>query len=319
MEKIKTAAIKYNKNHPSALNLQGFEGKFLTAGVYREMVKRTFNVKLTPHELAALVKKFDTAENGTVDTSEFLRVFFKLGFHEKGKIRSEQLERQRSLISEAEEERERKEREKEEALLYSVDFDYDEDDRDSALSKMTIAASKYDKTHPSSVGLDGFSGKFVTPIVFKELLRRTFNLKLQPKELGALVQHFDKDGKGTVDCNEFLNVFFKLGYDERCRWHSEQIQKQRALNKARKEEEARKLNQVAAKMELAYDNNFSPEDRETAMEKLRRAAYKYDKTHPASVGLDAFEVAYLTPGQFREQLKRTFNTPTTPKELGALL
>lgn len=319
MEKMKLAAIKYNKNHPSALNLQGFEGKFLSAGVYREMVKRTFNVKLTPHELAALVKKFDTANNGTVDTSEFLRIFFKLGFHEKGKIRSEQLERQRSLIAEAEEEKERKEREKEEKLLYSVDFDYEEEDRDSALSKMTVAASKYDKTHPSSVGLDGFSGKFVTPVVFKELLRRTFNLKLQPKELGALVQHFDKDGKGTVDCNEFLNVFFKLGYDERCRWHSAQILKQRAQNKARKEEELRKLNQVAAKMELSFDSDFSPEDQESAMTKLRRAAFKYDRSHPAAVGLDAFEVAHMTPGQFREQLKRTFSTPTTPKELGALL
>jgi Ca2+-binding EF-hand superfamily protein len=319
MEKIKMAAIKYNKNHPSALNLQGFEGKFLSAGVYREMVKRTFNVKLSPHELAALVKKFDTAENGTVDTTEFLRIFFKLGFHEKGKIRTEQLERQRFLISDAHEEQDRKEKEKEDKGLYSVDFDYDEDDRDTALGKMTVAASKYDKNHPSSVGLDGFSGKFVTPVVFKELLRRTFNLKLLPKELGALVQHFDKDGEGTVDCTEFLNVFFKLGYDERCRWHSDQIIKQRDAIKERKEEEIRKLNQVAAKMELSWDDDFSPEDNEAAMVKLRRAAMKYDRNHPASVGLDAFEVAYLTPGQFREQLKRTFNTPTSAKELGALL
>ncbi len=319
MEKIRVAAVKYNKTHPSALNLDGFEAKYLSAGVYREMMKRTFNVKLDPLELAAVVKKFDTAENGSVDTTEFLKEFNRLGFMEKSKVRVEQLERQRSLIAAAEEEAESKEREKEDRMAYDVDFEYEQEDRDSALAKMTAAATKYDKSHPSSVGLDGFMGRFVTPGMFKELLRRTFNLKLLPKELGALVQHFDKDGAGTVDCSEFLNVFFKLGYDERCRWHSEQIQKQRKASADRKAEELRKLNQVSAKMELPWEKDFTEEDMSNAMDKIRKAAFKYDKSHPASVGLDGFEVAYLTPGVFREMLKRTFGVLLSPKELGAVL
>lgn len=38
-----------------------------------------------------------------------------------------------------------------------------------------------------------------------------FNVKLSPKELGAVMSHFDKDGSGEIDCAEFLLEFFKLG------------------------------------------------------------------------------------------------------------
>jgi hypothetical protein len=38
-----------------------------------------------------------------------------------------------------------------------------------------------------------------------------FNVKLDSRELGAVMSHFDKDGSGEVDCAEFLLEFFKLG------------------------------------------------------------------------------------------------------------
>lgn len=38
-----------------------------------------------------------------------------------------------------------------------------------------------------------------------------FNVKLDSRELGAVMSHFDKDGSGEVDCTEFLLEFFKLG------------------------------------------------------------------------------------------------------------
>jgi hypothetical protein len=33
---------------------------------------------------------------------------------------------------------------------------------------------------------------------FREAARQTFNLKLTPKEVGALLKHFSKDGDDTV-------------------------------------------------------------------------------------------------------------------------
>ena len=71
-----------------------------------------------------------------------------------------------------------------------LDFEYTDDDRDSALTKMTVAALKYDKSHPAAMSLDGFECRSLTPVAFKEILRATFNLRLQPKEAAALVDHF---------------------------------------------------------------------------------------------------------------------------------
>jgi Ca2+-binding EF-hand superfamily protein len=44
-----------------------------------------------------------------------------------------------------------------------------------------------------------------------EHLKKTFGIKLKPKELGALVSYFDKDGDGDVSGAEFLLSFTKLG------------------------------------------------------------------------------------------------------------
>ena len=77
--------------------------------------------------------------------------------------------------------------------------------------KIIEASVLYDRYHPSAVQLDAFNGSVMAPHVFKEQLRRVFNVHLSPKELGAIMDHFDKDGSGEVDCAEFLLEFFKLG------------------------------------------------------------------------------------------------------------
>jgi hypothetical protein len=40
------------------------------------------------------------------------------------------------------------------------------------------------------MSLDGFECKSMPATAFKELVRRTFGLKLSPKEAGAIVRHF---------------------------------------------------------------------------------------------------------------------------------
>ena len=41
-------------------------------------------------------------------------------------------------------------------------------------------------------------------------MNRTFNLKVNPRELGALVTYFDVQMKGVVNCNSFMNTFVKI-------------------------------------------------------------------------------------------------------------
>jgi hypothetical protein len=62
---------------------------------------------------------------------------------------------------------------------------------------VNAVAVKFQKHHPSSMSLDGFDAKFLTPGAFREMLKRTFNVSVTNKELGALVDFFfyedDKD------------------------------------------------------------------------------------------------------------------------------
>ena len=67
---------------------------------------------------------------------------------------------------------------------------FTDDDRDSALSKMTACAIQYDSNHPSALKLTSFDCLTLNAHQFKEALRQTFNLQLNPREHGALFRHF---------------------------------------------------------------------------------------------------------------------------------
>ena len=49
----------------------------------------------------------------------------------------------------------------------------------------------------------GFEG-LLDPVAFKQQMQRTFRVNFTPKELGAMVDHFDKDKNGSIDGSEFL-------------------------------------------------------------------------------------------------------------------
>lgn len=57
---------------------------------------------------------------------------------------------------------------------------------------------QYDKSSPTAPSLDGFQVSYMVPHVFKDMLRRTFNLKFTPKEFGAVMRHFDKNANNQV-------------------------------------------------------------------------------------------------------------------------
>ena len=99
--------------------------------------------------------------------------------------------------------------------------------------RFRAAAARYEKGHPSSVGLEGFEAKVLNPAEFREILKRTFNLKLNPQELAVAMELFDLEKKGHVVSSEFLVTFFKMGADERTRVRLEAFKKQQEENEYR--------------------------------------------------------------------------------------
>ncbi|CAE7718908.1 unnamed protein product, partial [Symbiodinium microadriaticum] len=262
---------------------------------------------------------FDDDGDGTINCAEFTKNFSKMGFAERELELKEYHEKQKHA-EEMRRERERKKQEEQDRKnALQVTFDYSEADFDSAIAKLTDAAWKYDKNMPGAVSLSAFQGMEMEPHVFKEQMKRVFNIILSPPELGALMSYFDKNGDGRISCPEFIIQFIKVGFAERSRRRQYWRRYDEKRRQQQRQEEIRKQIAAEEKNALKVTYDFEEQDFQSAIQKLTDAATKYDRSTAGAVGLDAFEGEAMLPHVFKEQLKRVFNIRLTPPELGALM
>lgn len=191
---------------------------------------------------------------------------------------------------------------------------WSEEDKRRALKKIADVAHSHE---PSNVGgLQGFlEGGAMTPTQFREQLKRNFQIFLSPEELGAIFNTFDSDGDGTIDCNEFLFHFFRLGAIEKDKYR----ERQQKLNKLQREEREQRIAALKKKMEDSVVARLEPsteEDRVSFEAKLHKAARNYEPR--AWIGRSAeLDSVSMTPTVFREQLKQEFDITVTAGELDA--
>ena len=100
------------------------------------------------------------------------------------------------------------------------------------------------------MSMDAFDVKHMPPHVFKEQLKRVFNLNVSPGELGALMDVFDSKKNGLIPCPEFAKYFLALGISERDREAKEWLEKQRKENEEREIKE--KAKQDALGLALSF-------------------------------------------------------------------
>eukprot|EP00752_Nemacystus_decipiens_P018201 g16330.t1 len=319
LAKLVEAAVGYDATGPASLGLGAFQGDNMPPHVFREQLRKVFGIKLTPAELGGVMHRFDKDDDGTVDVVEFTKTFFKMGFDERAKRTREkrEAEAKREVLRREEEARKRREDERKNALKLSRS--YSERHYESAMAKITKAAARYDKNHPSAVTLEAFDGAHMQPHVFREQLKRAFAIKLTPPELGAAIHAFDKDGDGHISCPEFLRTFFRLGFEAKSENSSRRRKRDRKMACRAAEAAAEKEREIEWRAALKVSDDFDEHDKETAMAKISDAASRYDKNHPSCLGLDAFEGALMPPHIFKEQLKRVFGLKLTPSELGAAM
>ena len=212
--RICAAAEHYDADNTDAMPLTGFQGAEMHPAVFEDQLKRCFHVTFTPKQLGAVVSIFDASGDGFVDGAEFLRTFFQLGFDQRRRTRH--LEEVRASDYR---DRERRAAERRSATRRAKTAcgvaPYDFGDLSEAVDKIIESSVKYDKRSIGPGGLQGFEGSDMTPTVFREQLKRAFNVRLNPRELGAAVDFFDQDGSGTINCPEFLSTFFDIGTDAR--------------------------------------------------------------------------------------------------------
>ena len=208
-------SIIYGNCNLGAMSLDGFEQKQMKPHVFREMIKRTFGVVLTPGELGACMHHFDPKISGTISSKKFLIYFLKLGIVEREQIHKSDLEKLRADAILREREHTEKLAAQWAKMELRMNFDFTEDDKNSAMEKLGEAALKFDPASPGKIiilfnlfdiiymyiliiilllhhligpmGLTAFQAKSLSPAIFREMLRRSFNLKVTD---GNLITRF---------------------------------------------------------------------------------------------------------------------------------
>jgi len=282
MKKITAAAADYDKMSASSMSLQAFQGSALEPPLFRDMVFRTFGVTLSPGEAGAIIKYFDKDGDGTIDGTEFLLLFTKLGFNEKGRRRRERKKEKERRDAEHKKWWENKQREIEQKQLESVDRSFTDEHKELAMHRIAECAVNFEIDEINRLALQSFQGSSMEPHVFKEQLRKTFDLKFSPGQLGALIAIFDKDGDGTVDGAEFLNQFFKIKYSERDRRTKERKGKEVRAEAARVAADVKKEKDRLDKLKERL--KFTANDRLSALKKIKEEALRFDRNAANSMG-----------------------------------
>ena len=316
LEKLKEASYRFDRDRNGEV-MKTLECRDLDKDLFRHTLRATMMCKLTEIEMNALMTVI--GENGFVNGPKFLLLFYRLRFQMRDEILKRRIneEKKNREILMKQLEQKGKRVEKDSRIVLPSDFT--EEDRKSAFDKMTDAAVKYDRLMPGAVQTDAFEVECMTPLVFREQIKRVFNLRLNSKELAAVVKYFDTYDTGSVNCAEFLVQFFKLGFEAK----SERMKAHREKEKRAMEERERKrmeeLVELEKKNALKCNFTFTEEDKTIAKMKLREAAKLYNKSSSAAASMKAFESAYMLPHEFKDQLKRVFNLHVTAPQLGALM
>ena len=216
LKKVSIAAVKYNRDK-DGVYINAFRGGAMTPSAFRLEMRRSLNIKLSDPEFHELMGEFDGDGDGTVNGSEFLVRFMSIGFKEKSRIAHRRREKQKKRELADRMEAKRSLMLKEEKMEMNITSNFSKADLQSALDKIQQVAGDYDASSASAMSLQGFLGTPLTPGNLRDMLRRTFNLRLSGPEIGAMMSAFDQDRSGTLDGSEFLINFKKLGFRERTR------------------------------------------------------------------------------------------------------
>jgi Ca2+-binding EF-hand superfamily protein len=358
LRKIKEAAKKYDKNHPSAVSLDGFNSKYLTPGAFRITLYRTLHVELTDKELGSLAHMFDmntsvssrsntpagsrstsplsphrgrsrrgkTTSPALISTHDFLVHFVRVGYEERSRVRSHHLHTER-------EEQVKLEDESEQKILrqWKIDnenFDptrYHRSDYEAAMRKITREAERYHSEHVSAPDLSLFNGSDMNPAEFREMIKRQLNIQLSYAEIAALLPLIGSRAKEPhqptkmISTSEFVNKFKAIGWESRQQKRTKQLEMITEKREREREELRKKREKMTKELNEVVDFQYSDADRQSAIAKMTRAALKYDKNHSGSMSLDAFLGRSMEPGVFSRLLKTVLHVTLTGKELGAIV
>ena len=211
LEKVKKAARNYDRYRHGAALTNCFADYQMEAPEFRMQMRRAMGVDLSKKESEAILEDADKDGNGTLDGAEFLLMFFTMAHKEHSenmKVRKEEKEVIRAMekvkMAEQEEERAMKD-------VRCMTRNFTEKDSKRVMQRLARHALEFDKMSEVGKRTSLAFSCILRPHELKEQLLKSFDMKVNKAELGALIAHFDKDGDGDVSGAEFMVQFSRMG------------------------------------------------------------------------------------------------------------
>lgn len=164
----------------------------MTPKEFKEQLRRAFHLQLSSGEVAALVHRFDSNQNGLIDCHEFIRAFYKISHTER--IKHEQKhQRIRNQLASREEQRKKQ---MVNNFIAHAEIPLKlptEKSRESTKKKLQLMALQYDSKQSSVQWgnmLKVFQSKKMTIKHFHEIIKRQFLISFTPSELSVIHEMF---------------------------------------------------------------------------------------------------------------------------------
>ena len=225
LRKLAKAALTFDPSRNSGpAGIASRLDRVMSPRSFKGMLRSSLNVDLTSRQLGALVSHFDEDGSGDVDGKEFKVEFGRISAAARRavKVRNErQAEKVRRHYRKLKEDSVRRFNR---SSTEDLDVSFSGEDYDAAMSKLGKVARFYDKSRSNPT--DGFAG-LLDPPSFRQQLRLVFGLRFKPRQLAALMSHFDSDKNGLVDGSEFLVGFAGISQREKANEREKNKQNQR--------------------------------------------------------------------------------------------
>ncbi len=145
--------------------IQELEPREIDKEFFRQTLRSGMNCKLSIDEMDSLMPHFDN--NGFVDGSEFLLLFYKLRFDFRSKLLTERIAKENAVRARTQITEQKRQEEWEQKNVIKLVSDFSAKDKESAYAKLTEAAVKSDRLMPGAVQLDAFECESMQPHEFK--------------------------------------------------------------------------------------------------------------------------------------------------------
>jgi hypothetical protein len=375
-----------NGYDPRKISFRGFECHSLDPTTFREQIRHNLLIHLTNAELGALVTLFDKDNDGCVNSAAFISEFLRLGCIERKKTLTQEQQCAEAIKKRKQKHAHDRELSFEKLRQSVVKTTFTEEEAKSAYDKFSMLAISHDVYHSSALNVSnsfshfisfsiyfyissqshlpssspslspkGFvNGGHMSPIEFREQLRNSFHLYLSRGEVASLIHLFDENGDGSIDCDEFIRSFYRIGYEEREKFYYKHIQRSRKLQQLEAlrqqkrddyylqrtvislptlersersagggggggEDDEKQQQQQEQEQEQEIMKYLTEENRNKVLNKIKEIAINYErKQHWGNVFLP-FDATSLSPTRFREILKQQFHVNLTRIDLILLL